>query len=94
MKPSIANLSRVKDVVSLKEYLDKKIISKKKIICELNEPYKDVGSISIIAKDIQFSDPNDLILVLKLSDNMCIYPRTDGKIQMDFMFYDLTTTVD
>lgn len=57
---------------------------------ELNSPYNGMGFISIIGKKIDVVNPLLLSKIMEISSNMEVYPKTNGDIQMNFTFYNLT----
>lgn len=61
---------------------------------ELHEPYKHMGSVSIVGKHLKFSRPEWFIKAAELASNLDIFPKTDGTVQMDFTFHGLTMPMD
>ena len=62
-----------------------------KVTYELNKPYKSMGSVSVIGKDITFTNPDWFMAAVKLASNFNVYPKLNGNVQMDFTFHGLTT---
>lgn len=60
------------------------------ITCDLNEPYVSMGAVTVIGKEIFIGDPVVFSQAVKSASNFEVYPKTDGKIQMDFTFHGLT----
>lgn len=60
-----------------------------KIVCTLFTPYQNMGTVSITGKKCEFENPNLLIKAIQLANNVEFYPKTNGKIQIDFTFYGL-----
>lgn len=58
--------------------------------CRLNEPFSNMGCISITGKSPVFYDSTWLSAVAKLASNFNVYPKTNGTVQMDFTFYGLS----
>lgn len=65
-----------------------------KVTYALNEPYKSMGSVSIIGKELTFSNPKWFMVAVKLASNFNVYPKTNGTVQMDFTFHGLTISLD
>lgn len=65
-----------------------------KVTYKLHKPFKSMGSVSILGKNIKFDNPEWFIRLSKLASNVDIYPRTDGNIMIDFTFHGLTTGFD
>ena len=67
------------------------IISKNvKVAYTVDSGFKGVGDISLIGKEIEFTDTDALVLVCKLASNINVYARLDGSVRMDFTFYGIT----
>lgn len=92
-KDAFVNLTGVKKVNAVYNYLSDAIKSQKKVSMLLHEPFKNVGSVTVVAKKVLFKNPNDFICALKMADTLSVYPRTDGKIQLDFGFNDLADQI-
>ena len=65
-----------------------------KVTYALNEPYKSMGSVSIVGKELTFSNPKWFMVAVKLASNFNVYPKTNGTVQMDFTFHGLTISLD
>lgn len=65
-----------------------------KVICEINEPFKSMGSVTVIGKDIKFRKPEWFMMAVKVASNFNVYPKTDGTVQMDFGFNNLLINVE
>lgn len=63
------------------------------VIYELNKPYTSMGSISIIGKEIIITSPKMFARVAEMASNFEVYPKTDGTVQMNFTFHNLTRKV-
>lgn len=70
-------------------YLTKGISAK--VSYELNKPYKSMGSVSVVGKDLVFDKTEWFVAAIKLASNFNVYPKANGTIQMDFTFHGLTT---
>lgn len=64
-----------------------------KVTYELNKPYKSMGSVSVVGKDLTFNKPEWLTAAVKLASNFNIYPKVNGMVQMDFTFHGLTKPI-
>lgn len=62
-----------------------------KVSYELNKPYKSMGSVSVVGKDLVFDKTEWFVAAIKLASNFNVYPKANGTIQMDFTFHGLTT---
>ena len=65
-----------------------------KVTYALNEPYKSMGSVSIVGKELTFSNPKWFMIAVRLASNFNVYPKTNGTVQMDFTFHGLTISLD
>jgi len=61
---------------------------------ELHEPYKSMGSVSVIGKRIDIRKPEWFMKCVELSNNFDAHAKTDGTVQMDFTFHGLTIPVE
>lgn len=94
-KTSIINPRKIQAVLytyKILKYLTKG--TKAKVTYVLNEPYKSMGCVSVIGKELTFSNPKWFMVAVKLSSNFNVYPKTDGTVQMDFTFHGLTVSLD
>lgn len=94
-KTSIINPKKVQAVLytyRVLKYLTKG--TNAKITYALNEPYKSMGSVSIVGKELTFSNPKWFMVAVKLASNFNVYPKTNGTVQMDFTFHGLTISLD
>lgn len=64
-----------------------------KVLCEVNEPFTSMGSISVIGRNIAFNNPELFMRSVKAANSFEVYPKTDGTVQMNFTFHGLTTVV-
>ena len=64
-----------------------------KVTYKLNEPYKSMGSVSVVGKDLSFCDSEGFVAAAKLASNLNIYPKTNGTTQIDFTFHGLTHVI-
>ena len=94
-RTSIINPKRVQAVLytyKVLKYLTKG--TNAKVTYALNEPYKSMGSVSIVGKELTFSNPKWFMVAVKLASNFNVYPKTNGTVQMDFTFHGLTISLD
>lgn len=94
-KTALVNPFRIRDVRLTYEVL--KRITKgtgAKVTYELNQPYKSMGSVSVVGRNIMFNNVAWFLKAIELSSNLDIYPKTDGTVQMDFTFHGLTKTIE
>lgn len=92
---SITDINRVKQIAYVHNLL--KYVSKGtrcKVVCELNEPLKSMGSVSIIGKNIVFKKPEWLMRAVEFASNLDVYPKTDGTVEMDFTFHGVTVPLE
>jgi hypothetical protein len=64
-----------------------------KVTYKLNEPYKSMGSVSVVGKELSFCDSKGFVAAAKLASNLDVYPKTDGTMQIDFTFHGLTKAI-
>lgn len=94
-KTSILNPKKVQAVLytyRVLKYLTKG--TNAKVTYALNEPYKSMGSVSIVGKELTFSNSKWFMIAVKLASNFNVYPKTNGTVQMDFTFHGLTISLD
>ena len=65
-----------------------------KVTYATHEPFKSVGSISIVGKRLTFKKPELFMKAVELSSNFEAYPKTDGTVQINFTFHGLTNPID
>lgn len=53
------------------------------------ESYLDAACITLLGTDVTFSDTNVLSMIAEVASCIDIYPKTDGRVQVDFVFYGL-----
>lgn len=61
-----------------------------KVEYKLNEPFRSMGSVSVIGKQIPIKNTEALIEAAKLASNYDVFIRTDKTVEMDFTFHGLT----
>lgn len=57
---------------------------------KLYEPYKTMGSISVEACSLSFSDMEWFMRAVEFADNTEVYPLTSGRIRLTLTFHGLT----
>lgn len=60
---------------------------------EMNAPYTSVGSVSITGREIIITNPVLFAKVAEMASNFEIYPKTNGTVQMNFTFHNITRKV-
>ena len=61
---------------------------------ELHEPFRSMGSVSVVGKNLVFRKPEWFMKAVELANNFEVYPRTDGTVQMNFTFHGLTRPIE
>lgn len=95
-KTLIINPHKIRRVLSaykILEYLIKDIKGAKASY-KLHEPYKSMGSVSIVSNNLIFRKPKWFLKAVELADNFEVYPKTEGTIQMNFTFHGLTKPLE
>ena len=90
-QPSILNVQNVKKVAYVYKLM--KFLLRgtgAKVEYKLNEPFKSMGSVSVIGKQIPIKNTESLIEAAKLASNYDVFVRTDKTVEMDFTFHGLT----
>lgn len=88
--PAVINPRRIHDMKSAFDIVDKTFASSSvKISYKVNEPFKNMGSITLEGKNILFNDPKVFLEIATLANNVDIYPLVNGKIRMSFGFNDI-----
>lgn len=64
-----------------------------KASCELGEPYKFMGSVSIEGKSISMN-PMWFLVAISLADNFEVYPLVKNGVRMTFTFNNLATPIE
>lgn len=60
---------------------------------EMNTPYTSMGSVSITGREIIITNPVLFAKVAEMASNFEIYPKTNGTVQMNFTFHNITRKV-
>lgn len=92
---AVANLPRVKVLLFVYKVLQHYMHGKSaKVSYKLNEPYKSMGSVSVVGRNLTFNGEKWLLPLTQLASNFNVYPKTDGTVQMDFTFHGLTVPME
>lgn len=91
-KPAVINPERIKDFVKTFGFLKKYANSNRsKVSYKMHSPFKWMGCISLVGSNMSF-DFDTFDTVANLVTTIDIYPKTNGTVQIDFMFNDLTVS--
>ena len=85
-------LQQMQFVHSVVKYLMKG--TNAKVTYVLNSPFKSMGSIFLEAKEIKFADMKWLGRIMKLANNVDIYPLTNGNVKMAITFHGLVRPIE
>ncbi len=61
---------------------------------KLHEPYRSVGYISIVGKNLSIENPKVFAAISGLASNVEIYPKTNGTVQINLTYHGLTKPID
>ena len=61
---------------------------------EVHKPLTSMGSVSVVGKNLRFSNSRLFSASVQLASNFEMYPKTDGTVRMDFTFHGITTKVN
>lgn len=95
-KVAIANPDRIQYVLctyKIMKYLFNKN-SGVKVSYQLHKPFKSMGSVTLTGKQITFKKPDWFLRAVALANNFEVYPKTDGTVEMNFTFHDLTVPLE
>lgn len=91
---NIANPEKVKGVMVIYNYLKYKLKgTRAKVTYKLHEPFVSMGSVSITGKELVFTKCDWFAKVAPYANNLEIYPKTDGTVNICFTFHGLTECV-
>lgn len=95
-KTSIINPYKIQQVLYTYKVLKYLVKGNKgvNVSYELHEPYKSMGSVSVIGKNLVFRKPEWFMKAVELANNFEVYPKTDGTVQMNFTFHRLTKSIE
>lgn len=94
METQMVNPCRIQEILytyKVLKYLTKG--SKAKVTYELHKPYKSMGYVSVEGKNLSFKNMKWFLKAVELSSNFEVYPKTNGKVQMNFTFHGLTRII-
>lgn len=94
-KDSIINPLKVKQISLV--YNEMKNLCKGKdiqVTYTLHQPLKSMGCISLLGKDISFTQTKRFIKACNIASNIDIYPKTDGNVRIDLTFHGLTNPIE
>lgn len=94
-RTSIINPFKIQQVLytyKVLKYLTKG--TKAQVSYQLHEPYRSMGSVQIVGKELIFRKPEWFMKAVTLANNFEVYPKTDGTVQMNFTFHGLTKPID
>lgn len=94
-KTAIINPYRVQQVIytyKLLKYITKKTDAK--VTCNLYEPYKSMGMVSVVGSNLLFKNTKWFIKAVEFASNFEVYPKTDGTVQINFTFHGLTMAIE
>ena len=90
----IDNFVKIRDITDSYNLIKRSVSgSGVKVDYHVNAPMVSMGYISIVGKNIKFNNPKVIEKVATLADNFVVYPKTDGTIEIDFTFHDVTVDV-
>lgn len=88
----IINPLRAKELLFAEENL-KRIFTNRnaKVNRNLKYIHDDVGTITIIDREITFENPEMFIEIIRGANHLEVFPKTDGTVQMDISYFYITT---
>lgn len=94
-KMSIVNPDKLKEFVFAYNTLQSIFKNtRNKVSYQLHSPHISMGSITIVGKSVIFKNTKQFLEIVKTASNFEAYPKTDGTIEMNFTFHDLTTPIE
>ena len=63
-----------------------------KVSFELFSPYKSMGIVSVVGRNLEFKNSELFMRAIELASNFEVYPKTDGTVVMNFTFHGLMRT--
>lgn len=91
---STINLDRVHDMVRV--YNVVKEMTKDtsaNVNYKIEDPSVGLGVVSAECETLVFNSPKKFTEAVTLADNFNVYPKTNGKVHMDFALYNMTVKV-
>ncbi|NLC72450.1 MAG: hypothetical protein GX684_01555 [Ruminococcaceae bacterium] len=73
----------------------KRIFSERDVLisCNLYEPYKSCGAVTLEGKKLNFGSPEEFMRAFDLCDNFEAFPLLNGNIQANFGFWGLAEPI-
>jgi len=94
-RAAIINPFKVRGINASYEVLKKMLRgSGASVNMSIGDHYKSMGTITIIGKEMVFSEPRLLAAIMKTASNTDIYPKTDGTIVIDITYHGITTPIE
>lgn len=94
METQMINPYRIQEILytyKVLKYLTKG--SKAKVTYDLHKPYKSMGYVSIESENLLFKNMKWFLKAVEMSSNFEVYPKTNGRVQMNFTFHGLTKII-
>lgn len=94
METQMVNPYRVQEILytyKVLKYLTKG--SDAKVTYQLYRPYKSMGYVSVVGKNLPLKNMRWFLKAVELSSNFEVYPKTNGTVQMNFTFHGLTKII-
>lgn len=85
-------IGQVANTYKILKYLTKG--TNAKVSYKLHQPYKSMGCVSVVGKNLQFKNTEWFLAAVNLASNFEVYPKTDGTVQMNFTFHGLTQVIE
>lgn len=63
------------------------------ITFDIAEVAASMGTVSVKAYGLKCADTDALAEIIELTDNFSVYAKTDGSVQLDFTFYNVTLPI-
>lgn len=94
-KPAIVNPARMTHIgfsYAVMKYLTKDIPGGR-VSYQLNEPFKEVGSVSVEAANLCFSKTEWFARAAEFANNMEVYPLENGMVRLTLTFFGIATKI-
>ncbi|MBR0156336.1 MAG: hypothetical protein IJM20_02310 [Clostridia bacterium] len=65
-----------------------------KVSYALNKPFTSMGYVSVVSKEFSIKDTIKVVSLFKTADNIEVYPKTDGTIQINLTYHGLARKVN
>ena len=88
--PNPEQIAKIVYAYSILEHMSE--VTDAKISYTLNKPFKGMGCITVTGKNLSFKSAN-FIIASELASNVDIFPKTNGTVQIDFTFHELTKII-